>query len=260
VAQPDDSMRAVCPHCGAPVKGNLRGACKACGKPLEQSSGVANAGLESGTTSAKGKKRADRSAEVITDRPEVVLPTLDGRGGTSRLALAPALIALLALLIALTTVLTITVRIPIPVTQGYFNLSDAAITFAALVFGPLVGGVAGGVGAALADLLGGFPQFAALSLLAHGTEGVLIGWIGGRRRSLPTMILAWAAGGLAMVSLYFLGEGALLTSWPAAIAEIPSNVGQAVVGAITGIALTIAVRRAYPPIDQIGRPAKWREQ
>lgn len=173
--------------------------------------------------------------------------------------LSPAIIALAALLIALTTVFTLLVRVPVPATQGYVNLSDVAITFAALIFGPWVGLVAGGIGAALADLLGGYAQFALLSLVAHGLEGFAIGWLGRGRKGLPGMILAWLAGALIMAAGYLIGEGLLLTGWPAAIAEVPSNAFQAVVGAVVGIPLVLAVRKAYPPIDRLGQRRTWTE-
>jgi uncharacterized membrane protein len=172
---------------------------------------------------------------------------------------SPASIALTALLIALTTVLTLVVRIPIPASNGYINLSDVAVTFAGLAFGPWVGLLAGGVGAGLADIFGGYAQFAPLSLLAHGLEGLLIGLIAGRRRGLPAMSLAWLAGAAAMVGGYLVGEGLVLTGWPPALAELPFNALQVAVGALLGIPLAQAVRRAYPAIDQIGRPRTWTE-
>ena len=172
---------------------------------------------------------------------------------------SPARIALAALLIALTTVFTLLIRVPVPVTQGYVNLSSVAITFSGLIFGPWMGLVAGGIGAALADLLGGYAQFALLSLVAHGSEGFLIGWLGRGRKSIGAMVLAWLAGSLAMVACYLIGEGLFLTGWPAAIAEVPSNAFQALVGAIVGIPLVLAVRRAYPPIDRLGQPKTWTE-
>lgn len=173
--------------------------------------------------------------------------------------ISPATIALAALLIALTTVFTLVVRVPVPATQGYVNLSDVAITFAGLIFGPWIGLVAGGVGAALADLLGGYAQFAPLSLLAHGLEGLVIGWLGWGRKSVPGMALGWAGGALIMIAGYLLGEGLILTGWPAAIAEVPSNLFQAVLGAVVGIPLVLAVRRAYPPIDRLGQRRTWTE-
>ena len=78
--------------------------------------------------------------------------------------LTPAMIGLLAVLIALVAVFTLLPRVPVPATGGYANLSSVAITFTGLVFGPFVGAIAGGVGTAIADLLGGFLPFAPLSL------------------------------------------------------------------------------------------------
>jgi uncharacterized membrane protein len=173
--------------------------------------------------------------------------------------ISPARIALAALLIALTTVFTLLIRVPVPATQGYVNLSSAAITFAGLIFGPWMGLVAGGIGAALADLLGGYAQFALLSLVAHGSEGFMIGWLGRGHRTVAGMILAWLAGSLAMIACYLVGEGLFLTGWPAAIAEVPSNAFQALIGAIVGIPLVLAVRRAYPPIDRLGQRKTWTE-
>ncbi len=177
---------------------------------------------------------------------------------TSPLSMSPAMIALTAVMIALTIVFTLLVRIPTPA-RGYVNLSDVAITFAALAFGPWVGAVAGGIGTALADVLGGFAPFAPLSLVAHGLEGLVIGLLGHGRRSLARMIVAWAAGGLIMVAVYLVGEGLFLTGWPPALAEAPMNAFQALVGGVVGIPLVIAVRRAYPPIERLGRRQAWTE-
>ncbi|MBC7236890.1 MAG: ECF transporter S component [Chloroflexi bacterium] len=167
-------------------------------------------------------------------------------------------IAIAAIMIAVTAVFTILVRVPIPATQGYFNFSDVAVYFAAFSFGPVVGLIGGGVGAAVADLLGGYPQWALLTFLAHGLEGLVAGLLG-RNKGLSGLILAWLAGTVTMMGLYFLGEGLVLTGWGPAVAELPFNLIQNVVGGLVGIPLFYAVRRAYPPIAQIGRGAEWRE-
>ena len=66
----------------------------------------------------------------------------------------------LALLIALTTAATMAVRIPVPGTGGYINMGDSVVYVAALLFGPVSGLAAGGIGSALADFLGGYGQYA----------------------------------------------------------------------------------------------------
>ncbi|MGH2350005.1 MAG: ECF transporter S component, partial [Chloroflexota bacterium] len=92
-------------------------------------------------------------------------------------------IAAAAIMTAVVTVFTAVVQIRNPASGGYFNLSDVAVIFAAVTFGPWVGLVAGGLGTAIADLLLGFAQFAPLSFIAHGGEGLLAGFIAVRRPS-----------------------------------------------------------------------------
>lgn len=171
--------------------------------------------------------------------------------------LTPAMIGLLAVLIALTTVFTLLVRIPTPA-RGYVNLSDVAITFTGLTFGPWVGFIVGGLGTAIADLIGGFAPYAPISFVAHGVQGLLVGLIGYRQTSLGRMVLAWLAGAVAMVLGYLLG-GAIYVGFPTALLEVPLNAFQALVGGVIGIPLVIAVRKAYPAVDRLGQRQTWTE-
>ena len=126
--------------------------------------------------------------------------------------------------------------------------------------GLLIGFVAGGIGAGIADLIAGYAQFAPLTLLAHGLQGLLVGLLG-RDKKLPGMILAWLAGTVAMVGVYLLGEALVLgMGWGAALAEVPFNLLQNVVGGIVGIPLYLAVLKAYPPILRMGRAVTWDEE
>ena len=70
--------------------------------------------------------------------------------------------------------------------------------------------------------------------------------------------LAWLVGAVPMVAGYLLG-GALYVGLPTALLEVPLNVLQTVVGALVGIPLVFAVRRAYPPVDRLGQRSKWTE-
>jgi uncharacterized membrane protein len=67
-----------------------------------------------------------------------------------------AVIAMAAVMAALVCMATMLIQVPIPATEGFFNVGDALIMVAALTGGPIVGAFAGGVGASLADLLGGW--------------------------------------------------------------------------------------------------------
>ena len=179
-------------------------------------------------------------------------------------------IAITGIMIAVVAVFTRFIVIPIG--TGYFNFSDVAIYFAAFTFGPWIGFVAGGVGAALADISLGYSQFAILTFFAHGLEGLLAGylaWEGGPIARLVgkgdarlRMFLGWLAGTVVMVGLYFAGEASVPAVWgglPQALTEWPFNVLQNVAGGIVGIPLVLAVRKAYPPLTQMALGATWRE-
>jgi len=168
--------------------------------------------------------------------------------------ITPREIAITALMIALVAVVTRFLIVPIG--AGFFNLSDAAVYFTAFTFGPWIGFLAGGIGAALADLSAGYASFAPLTFMAHGLQGLVAGLIVLRvPGSLVTrMILAAVAGTLAMTGVYFLGEyfGANL-GWGGptqALTELPFNLLQNVIGAAIAIPLSILVRRAYPPLNR----------
>jgi uncharacterized membrane protein len=170
----------------------------------------------------------------------------------------PALIALVAMLIAITTVFTYIPPLPIG-PGGYLNFSDIAVVFNGLTFGPVIGAITGGIGTAIADLLLGYGQWAPFSLLAHGLEGLIIGLVAWRSRSLPLLVLAWLLGSVAMVGVYFLADWLVITNLQTALADAPANGLQAAAG-IFGIPLMLLVRQAYPPIDRIGRPRTWQEK
>lgn len=172
--------------------------------------------------------------------------------------LRPVTIAIAALVTALVAVLTLIVRVPVPATQGYFHFGDVAVFFAGFAFGPAVGLIAGGIGTGLADVLGGYAHYALISLLAHGLQGLLAGWLGHRAQTRG-LVLGWLAGGLAMIGVYFTVEMALF-GWGSAVAEVPWNLLQAVGGGLIGIPLLALVRRAYPPILQMGQPPAWRDR
>lgn len=163
-------------------------------------------------------------------------------------------LAAAAVFIALTFVVTRYTVIPIPATKGYFNLGEVVIYIAALVFGPAVGALAGGVGSGLADLAGGYLQFAPLTLVIKGIEGFIVGRLAGS--STGARLRATVAGGAWMVAGYFLAEVIFArplgiapspaTAVAAAATEAPFNVVQVAVGAI--IATVVAARlRALAP-------------
>ena len=166
-------------------------------------------------------------------------------------------IVVLAALTALITVLTF-IKVPLVVTRGYVHLGDAGVYFAAFVFGPAVGGIAGGVGTMLADVLSGYAVFAPFTLVIHGLQGLAAGYLG-YRKDLRRQLLGWAVGTGILVAGYFLAELGLFGVGPA-LAETPFNLAQSAAGGLVAIPLAAAIRRAWPPIDTLVSPRAWEER
>lgn len=160
-------------------------------------------------------------------------------------------LALMGVMAALVMALTYFIRIPTPL-GGYVHLGDLAINFVALAFGPLVGAVAGGIGTALADVVAGYPMFAIASLIVHGLQGYVVGRIAHAQTDLRRLVGAVAAGAAIVVIGYYLAEVTFL-GFGAGMAstEIIPNIVQGIAGSV-GIAVYLAVRRAYPPITRYG--------
>jgi len=162
-------------------------------------------------------------------------------------------VAAAAIFIALTFVVTRYTVIPIPATKGYFNLGEVVIYIAAIVFGPLVGALSGGLGAGLADLVAA-PQFAPFTVVIKGVEGLLVGWLAGRTPA--TRVAATLVGGAWMIAGYFASEvlfaqrlGIAPTPGAAvgaALTEVPFNVVQALSGLIVSVLVASRLRNLAP--------------
>jgi uncharacterized membrane protein len=85
-------------------------------------------------------------------------------------------LAIAAVFAALVCVVTLALMVNIPATNGYFNIGEIMVYTAALLFGPLVGAFAGGVGAAIADSLS-YPSYAPGTLVIKGFEGAIVGFL-----------------------------------------------------------------------------------
>jgi len=154
-------------------------------------------------------------------------------------------IAVSVVMAATVTVSTMLVRVPIPATAGYLNFGDIMIFVTGLLFGGLTGGFAGGVGSAIADIIG-FPAYAPYTLVIKGLEGFLAGWIR-NGKSLSRDIIGWGVGATAMVLGYFLAEAYIMGFGAgAALVEVPANLLQVGSGALVGIPVARVLRKRIP--------------
>lgn len=140
-----------------------------------------------------------------------------------------------AVLMALTTIMTMVIHIPTIGTNGYLNLGDMVVFIAALSLGRKGGLIVGGLGSAMADLLLGYTHYIPITLIVKGLEGYIAGRIleGDIGRRKP--IIATSIAGIFMAFGYFAFE--IFMYGKGAIASIPGNIAQGLLGAVTSVAL-----------------------
>jgi uncharacterized membrane protein len=235
---------------------------------------------------------------------------------------SPRNLALMGLFTALVFIVTSSFSIYVPATRGFFNIGDSMVFLTALLFGPLIGAFAGGVGSALADLWLGYPYYAPATFVIKGFEGFIVGWLSNKKPTLSPInwkistitlgvilagllgyfginyysgetaialgsisftlsipaifwillsalifiFIAWLGwknepdtgwtimstviGGLIMVTGYYLYQffliGPLFQIQVVAIAELPINLGQMIVGIVITVPLFKSVKRYLP--------------
>jgi uncharacterized membrane protein len=125
---------------------------------------------------------------------------------------------MMGLFSALVCVATIILKVDIPQTKGYFNVGDSMVFLTALLLGPRVGGLAGGLGSMLADVILGAPWYAPGTFVIKGIEGFVAGKISKRRQPLKDEAVAWklvvvSCGIFVAMVLYFLGSTYYSAEW-----------------------------------------------
>lgn len=125
------------------------------------------------------------------------------------------LMTLVAIFAAVVFVFTIVVAISIPATGGYWNIGETGVYLAALIGGPIVGALAGGLGSALADLYLGYPIYAPGTLIIKAIEGFVVGYLylallGGResvKKRYSLLIVTLAILGITLASYLYVYFG-----------------------------------------------------
>ncbi|MFW6064108.1 MAG: ECF transporter S component [Candidatus Natronoplasma sp.] len=139
-----------------------------------------------------------------------------------------------------------TMIITVPVGLGVLNFGEIVIYTAAFLFGGIVGGLAGGIGAAAADLILGYAIWAPITLVVKGLEGFVVGKVSGKR--ISSKIWAIALGAPFMIVGYFLATW-FLFGFPAAVfQELPIDLLQAGVGAAIAIPISHLLQSYIPQL------------
>jgi uncharacterized membrane protein len=163
-------------------------------------------------------------------------------------------IALLAIMTALVTIMTLIIQIPYPGTSGYFNFGDTMVMLGGLLLGPVGGFFAGGVGSALADLISGYTFYVPITLVVKGFEAMAVGFFSFKVKDhvrlskwdivgvLVAAIIMLTGYFVAQVILFFplLGVAVAITT---AIGELVTvNLAQVVIGGSVALLIGPTIR------------------
>lgn len=148
------------------------------------------------------------------------------------------------LLAAIIAMLTAVFRIVIP-PLGYYHIGDGAILLSGMLLGSY-GAFPAAVGAALADLLGGFPNYVFYRAAIKGVMALIAGRFvqteqGISRRNVFVLTCA----GLWMIAGYLAADAIVYSSVRVAVSLVMGNVIQAAIAIALGCAL-LSARRLFP--------------
>lgn len=148
-------------------------------------------------------------------------------------------LALMGLLSALLVIATVMLRFPVPTFNLYFNLGEAIIYLTALLYGPIPGALIGGVGSALADIIGGYPVWAPITFIIKGLEGYIVGSLANKNRYIAVML-----GAIIMMAGYALAAG-ILYGIGAVPIELAGDFVQVSAGAVISLFLHSRLKRIF---------------
>lgn len=143
----------------------------------------------------------------------------------------------------------------VPNAMGYIHLGDGFVLLAAIILPKKYACFAGGVGAGLADIYGGYAVWAPWTLVIkivmvlivqlffdfltkRASNGKHIAKIAG----IPfAELFAYVLAVLWTVSGYYIAQGFISGNWIAPVADVPGNVLQAAVGSVIAILVSVTL-------------------
>ncbi len=158
-------------------------------------------------------------------------------------------LVLTALFAALTCVATSIIKVPTVGTNGYVNIGDTVVLLSAWLIGGVYGGLAAGIGSALADLLGGYGSYAPGTFIVKFLMAVVAFLIYKtvikmKVYHIAGYVLSGIAAEILMIAGYFLYESIFLGYGLAAAASIGSNAIQGVTSLVLGVVVVLILQQA----------------
>lgn len=150
-----------------------------------------------------------------------------------------------ALFIALVLVFTmfINIRLPIAANGGLIHLGNVPLFVAATNLGKRKAAIAGGLGMAIFDVLGGWTSWAPFTLVVVALMGWFSGLVLEKNSGLVRYSSAVFVALLLKITGYYFAEWILYGNFLAPISSIPGNIVQVISGGIIAYPVAIALKR-----------------
>lgn len=150
-----------------------------------------------------------------------------------------------ALGIALVFICTVfvNVRLPVAANGGLIHLGNVPLFIIAILYGRKLGALAGGIGMALFDVVGGWFLWAPFTLIIVGLMGYTAGAICEKNQTFKAYALALAAACIIKVVGYYCAEGIIYGNWLAPMASVPGNLIQIGVAAVIVLPVVLKLRK-----------------
>lgn len=185
----------------------------------------------------------------------IMIETNKHRSGSSRSEKNDNTLIFVTTAMMTAMVMIATAFFKIPNAMGYIHLGDGFVLLAAIILPKKYACFAGGVGAGLADIYGGYAVWAPWTLVIkivmvlivqlffdfltkRASNGKHIAKIAG----IPfAEFFAYVLAVLWTVSGYYVAQGFISGNWAAPVADVPGNVLQAAVGSIIAILVSVTL-------------------
>ena len=161
-----------------------------------------------------------------------------------------------ALFAALIFIATTYLKLPLPF-MGYVHLGDSLIFLAASLLAPTYACTAAAIGAGLADIIGGFPQYALVTILVKALTALCFS--ARREKCIKTRnLIALIPAIMINAGGYYLFEVFLYGGFVPPLANVPFNVMQSVINGIIFVLIGMIIDKTKGLSDIFDgiRPAK----
>lgn len=184
-----------------------------------------------------------------------MIETKNQTSSTSRADRSDKTLILVTTAMMTAMVMIATTFFKIPNAMGYIHLGDGFVLLAAIILPKRYACFAGGVGAGLADIYGGYAVWAPWTLVIKIVMVLIVqlffdllnkrvanGGHVAKVTGLPfSELFAYVLAVLWTVSGYYAAQGFIYGNWAAPLADVPGNVLQATVGAVVAIIVSMAL-------------------